>query len=143
MCIKYGLLLVLAGMVLPAAASPKSSIEKGCQRETVASVLSPDDTWAAVTYEDACGEAPATTLVERVVIKRVRGNGTAGEVLTLATASTFERPSLQWLLPDVLLVFVAHGARIERTNIADVKVIVEKNTDIVKRRQDYLSNSSH
>jgi hypothetical protein len=118
--------------------------EAGCERETIAAVVSPDSRWVALIREGVCfaGNVTVSTdtvqLVRREASDTVKLLGSADEpshendVLVVDYYGHFEnRPILRWLAPQELQVTIPNlsGVGLQKSSYQDVKISIRYEPD--------------
>jgi hypothetical protein len=100
--------------VLGTSATARADKNGDCERETIATLTSPDNAWVALAEEHVCGgEGPATTSLSDTVQLVRHGEKAADDNFVFAIeehGNPSNRPVMQWLDPRKLQITVSNRA---------------------------------
>ena len=136
--------LILASLVTAIRADIAFAQERaGCNRQTVAMVMSPDDTWAALVQEDICSDGAFVTVATDVVQLVPRGAKPRDEDNIFAIdehGRPENRPLLRWLSPRKLQISVPNKSLIalQKSSHEDIDIVIKFDPDDPIERQQFL-----
>jgi hypothetical protein len=140
--------VLLPFLVLPcllssvkAESSPRGSL--GCQREVIATGLSPDDKWVAIVQEEVCsGLGMASTgIMEAVQIAARDQEPEKGDDVFVMNGSgdPMRRPNIRWLSPTTLQITVPNKSLIglEKKNYVGIDIVTKFEPDDPAERERF------
>jgi len=134
----------LCGMLLAVAVRAAAAPEAGCERQTVSLLVSPDDAWTALIYEDLCSHGPAftTVILDRVhLVRRGEESKEDSDVLVVDEGGHPEnRPLTQWLSPQKLQITIPNKSLVSlrKRSYEGIEVVVKFNPDNPVERDRFL-----
>jgi hypothetical protein len=138
-------LLVLPSLLLlPANAEQRALGSLGCQREVIATGVSPDNKWIAIVQEEVCsGPGLASTGITDVVQiatqdqKPEKGN----DVFAIEeNGNLTQRPNITWLTPTTLQIVVPNKSLIglDKKSYAGIDIVTKFEPDDPAARERFL-----
>jgi hypothetical protein len=140
--------------VFPSIASAQQ--KGGCEREAISMLMSPDDTWIALVYENICSDgAFVTTVTDTVQLARRDTTDTIKliwhveepkhekDVFTVDEGGhPQDRPLTRWLSPQKLQITVPNKSLIglQKNSYEGIEVVIKFEPDDPTERERWLKS---
>jgi hypothetical protein len=136
--------VILTSAFCVMVAQAANSQEKGCYREAISNLASPDGIWMALVYADLCSHGPAftTVMLDKVqLVRRGEELRQDGDVIVLDQSSNpAGRPLTQWLSPQKVQIKIPKNSIItlKKSGHEGVEIILKFDPENPVERQRFL-----